>query len=290
MRTCSLLVVAGFLGLEPLEHVTVLVGVVPAAESIAPDEREAMGIATVFWVLGFVYGIRKSSPLSLASSSFASLFLLRWLVSISFAEGEFSVFVDFGFCCTAPIQHWIVDYFGGKGSFAVWPSTPLFTRVAGHSSREMLVSTVDTRLSLKPFEDFHTFSLARVIRCGSRFSSCSPEPDQSGLVCVLVARTSLLVWGNTRTPDLSDVGSSLGVKLTRGAGIDRHIVRRSRGSLRHVVLQACRLCESAHARGLRSRGRFLSFFHALRLWCSVPHRIFTQIMASGLAQQFLAHT
>lgn len=138
--------------------------------------------------------------------------------------------------------------------FHMWPSTPLFKRVAGHSSREMLVSTVDTRLSLKPLEDFHTFSLARGIRCGSRFSSCSPEPDQSGLVCVLVARTSLLVWGNTRTPDLPDVGSSLGVKLTRGAGIDRHIVRRSPGSLRHVVLQACRLCESAHARGLRSRG------------------------------------
>ena len=151
---------------------------------------------------------------------------------------------EFGFCCTAPIQHWIVDYFGGEGSFAVWPSTPLFTRVAGHSSREMLVLTVDTRLSLKPL---------RGIRCGSRFSSCSPEPDQSGLVCVLVARTSLLVWGNTRTPDLPDVGSSLGVKLTRGARIDRHIVRRSPGSLRHVVLQACRLCESAHAGGLRSR-------------------------------------
>ena len=41
-----------FLGLEPLEHVTVLVGVVPAAESIAPDESESMGFATVFWVLG----------------------------------------------------------------------------------------------------------------------------------------------------------------------------------------------------------------------------------------------
>ena len=43
---------AGFLGLEPLEHVTALVGVVPAAESIAPDESEAMGMATVYWVLG----------------------------------------------------------------------------------------------------------------------------------------------------------------------------------------------------------------------------------------------
>ena len=168
VRTCSLLVVAGFLGLEPLEHVTVLVGVVPAAESIAPDESEGMGFATVFWVLG---------------SCTASVF-----------PGS-------------PIKHWIVDYFGGEGSFAVWPSTPLFTRVAGQSSREMLVSIVDTRLSLKPLEDFHTFSLARGIRCGCRFSSCSPEPDQSGLVCVLVARTSLLVWGNTRTPDLSDVGS-----------------------------------------------------------------------------------
>ena len=166
----------------------------------------------------------------------------------------------------------------------MWP--PLFKRVAGHSSREMLVSTVDTRLS-------YTFYFARGIRCGSRFSSCSPEPDQSGLVCVLVARTSLLVWGNTRTPDLPDVGSSLGVKLTRGARID------SPGSLRHVVLQACRLCESAHVRDLRSRGRFLSFFpffegffggvEELRLCCSVPQRIFTQIIASGLTQQFLAH-
>ena len=41
-----------FFFLSEGEHVTVLVGVVPAAESIAPDESEAMGFATVFWVLG----------------------------------------------------------------------------------------------------------------------------------------------------------------------------------------------------------------------------------------------
>ena len=48
MRTCFLLVVAGFVGLEPLEHVIV----VPAAGTIAPDESEAFGIATVCCVLG----------------------------------------------------------------------------------------------------------------------------------------------------------------------------------------------------------------------------------------------
>ena len=143
-------------------------------------------------------------------------------------------------------------------------------------------------ISVSTVQHQFCISLTRCVQCGSRFPSCSPEPNLSGLVCVLVAATSLPVWANTQTPDLSDVGSSLGVKFTRGAGIDRHIVRRSPGSLRHVVFQACRLCESTHARGLRSRGRFLSLLSALsdfsvvsgRCGCGAPYH-------TGCSRRFL---
>ena len=79
---------AAFLGLEPLEHATALVGVVPAAETIAPDESEVTDEIPCLVATGFnstapipqrpVGQVDKASASIAGDSRFESYSEVKW--------------------------------------------------------------------------------------------------------------------------------------------------------------------------------------------------------------------